>query len=358
MGKLEARVVVGRRRELKAIDLATAGTAGGTAAIIAILFLPASIFPATYLALFLPAWVLVLMTSFSYKHFRLQVENQRDFVAIGAAAGAFVGTFRSFVTGDLLHPASQFLILLLLAAALSRRGRLDDLRTLDFRSPKILRPVLGLSCSLLCAGGLVLGLWGMGAEIEKSALAAQPPAGEGTVEAPRTGGPSRPQLRARVRSTRRLARQYSRDAHLWSRLGTTRLELLRAELWEGDESGWEAGLAEAAEAFRRSRSHSRSHRLLGLEGWAWLSTAMVSHSPSPELLEKALKAFEEAARAHPRFATHAAGMGETLYRLGKPIEGEAALSKALELDESESRMDRLPPELGKVIRAKLGGGKR
>ena len=187
------------------------------------------------------------------KHFRLQVENQRDFVAIGAATGAVVGVVRSFASGDLLNPSTQFLVLLLLGAALSRRGRSEDMRVLDFRSPKILRPFFGILCALLCAGALLLALGGVGPEIDKSSLASVPPAGEGPVEGVRAGGPSVEELAKHVRLARRLAHWYALDAHLWSRLGTTRLMLLRKELWEGDESDWESGLAEAARAFRRSR---------------------------------------------------------------------------------------------------------
>ncbi|MHC4600513.1 MAG: hypothetical protein ACYS47_16075 [Planctomycetota bacterium] len=357
VGKLEARVLVGTRRTLKAIDVTAAGVLGGALAFIAVLILPTPIFPTAFLLLFLPLWGLILTTSFSYKHFRLVVENQRDFVAIGAAAGAAVGTLRSFITGDLTHPPTQFLLLLLLALALSRRARPAAMRVIDFRSPKFVRPLAGLACVLLCLAGLGLALWGFGGELKKTELASPLPEREGLFLFPEVRGPSTEVLRERVRLARRLAETYRVDAHLWTTLGTARLKLLQKELWAGDESAWEAALGESARAFTRARETSRSHRLRGREGWAWLSVALVTHPPSPELLTRAGDAFGEAARSAPRHPAHAAGFGEVLFARGETAAGREKLAEALRLSAEAAWGDRLTPDLARTIRARLRNGR-
>jgi hypothetical protein len=356
-GKLEARVLVGTRRTLKAIDVTAAGILGGALAFIAVLILPTHVFPTALLLLFLPLWGLILTTSFSYKHFRLVVENQRDFVAIGAAAGAATGMARSLFTGDLTHPPTQFLLLLLLALALSRRARPKEMRVLDFRSPKFLRPLAGTACVLLCLTGLGLGLWGFGGERRKTALASPLPEREGPFLYPEVRGPSAEVLRERVRLARRLAETYRYDAHLWTTLGTARLKLLQKELWAGDDTVWDAALRESARAFARARETSRSHRLRGREGWAWLSVALVTQPPNAELLRRAHDAFKEAARLAPGHPAHRAGMGEVFIARGETRAGREKLREALRLSSEADWGDRLPPDLLRGIGVRLRNGK-
>jgi hypothetical protein len=150
----EERVVVGRRRAVKAIEIASAVAAGGTAAFLLAGEGAPSLSRATFLVICLPLWLAFLAGTYSYKHFQMVGENRRDFVAIGAAAGVVAGLFRSLAGDDLLHPPSLFFVLLLLAVAVSRSLAPEEGQPLDFRSPKILRPAMGIVGLLLCAAGV------------------------------------------------------------------------------------------------------------------------------------------------------------------------------------------------------------
>jgi hypothetical protein len=170
-------------------------------------------------------------------------------------------------------------------------------------------------------------------------------------------GPSTEVLRERVRLARRLAKAYRFDAHLWTTLGTARLKLLQKELWAGDESAWDEALEESARAFARARETSRSHRLRGREGWAWLSVALVTQPPSPELLHRAEEAFDEAALLAPGHPAHVAGTGEVLIARGETTGGREKLREALRLSAEADWADRLTPDLLRGIGVRLRNGK-
>ncbi|MHC5035735.1 MAG: O-antigen ligase family protein [Planctomycetota bacterium] len=399
---LEPRVEVGHRRTLKAIELTSIGVLGGSVAFFATHLLNPGISRVTFLLVFLTLWILIVTSSFSYKHFKAVVENQRDFVAIGAITGAIVGVLRSFLTGDLLHPPTQCLLFLLLGVALSRTIKPDRARTLRFRSPKFLRPLLGLLCGLTALCAIALVLWGWPREAKKASFVSRVL----HTDAPRE---SVPQASARVRTIRKLAREYRVDAHLWAEMGVLALgqfalesrvsslrgvesipiggeereafethvdlfvraveerqgeaaESARAEVrttvqaWLGAPSTnpW---IREAASAFRKARRFSRSHRLRGEEGWAWVSAAMSTRPPSRALLIQANACFLEALRIAPTHAAHRAGLGETLFWLGAPAEANRAFSRALRDSAEGGPRSRLSQERLRRVHARLAAAK-
>ncbi|MCU0722043.1 MAG: hypothetical protein MUC63_00235 [Planctomycetes bacterium] len=152
-GEEGEHVVVGRRRPVKAIEVASAAAAGGAAAFLFAGAEASGLGRAVFLAALLPLWLTVQATAYSYKHFRLVGENRRDFVAIGAAAGAAAGLVRSLAGDDLLHAPTLFFLLLLLAVAVARSSPEEADWPIDLRRPKALRPAAAILGVLLCAAG-------------------------------------------------------------------------------------------------------------------------------------------------------------------------------------------------------------
>jgi len=339
----DPKVVVGKRRSLKGIELTSLGILGGAIAFLA--FSPGlQVFsrPA-FLLLFLPLWLLFLTVSYSYKHFQLVVENQRDFVAIGAAAGASFGLLYSFLEGDLMHPPSQFLLLLLLGVAASRTLGEARVRKIDIRSPKFVRPILGAFCSCLCLSAVVMAalLWPL--ETRKTRLFGEErEEGRTFMTTPR-----------RVREIRNLARAYRRDGHLWSHLGEARLKLYASRQWASDRDD-AVLLEQASEDFRRASELSRSWRVEAEEGWAWMDAAAASPRSVADFVSRACAAFRTAVARAPDVPEPHAGLGEALFLLGERGEALEAFREALRLSDENPSFDRLPPWLLKRVRVRLG----
>jgi hypothetical protein len=181
-------VMVGRRRAVKAIEIASAAAVGGTAAFLlaaeGVPGLPRPVF----LAVFLPLWLAFTATVYSYKHFRRVSEDRRDFVAIGAASGAAAGLLRSLAGDDLLHPPTLFFLLLLLAVAVSRAYPPEAGRAWDLRRPKLLRAALGILGLLTVLAGAALLVRQWEPETRRAAEALEAPAEDGTSQGPASEG--------------------------------------------------------------------------------------------------------------------------------------------------------------------------
>ena len=297
---LEARVLVGHRRSLKGIEIASVGILGGALALYVFHpFRPALSRPG-FLLVFLPCWLLFTTTAFSYKHFRLMVENRRDFVAIGMSAGAATGVFRSFLDTGLLHPPSRFLLFLLLGLALSRtvEGKNDPL--LAFRNPKFLRPLAGTFSALLALGAVVLAVAGWPVLSARAAFEAHPTPSRAPAPGTDVRRETDQALVERVRTLRRLARHLPWDGVLWSRLGTARLDLAARRLREGSEQDVDRLAEDAREAFREAARRSRSPDLFLEAGKAWLAAARAaSGTRRAAFLERARQAFRRGGERVP-----------------------------------------------------------